>query len=128
VVGGLIDYESIPPPPLYGDYNNNGVVDAADFIVWRKNFESEITLPNDSTPGFVTSTDYEVWTSNLGNIEETGSGALVTTLVPEPAAVVLAAIVVAICRGVRCEKSSSIISFRNDIGAQCIAQSYSETD
>ena len=36
---------------LPGDYNQNGVVDAADYVLWRKNNNTAITLPNDSTPG-----------------------------------------------------------------------------
>jgi hypothetical protein len=24
------------PPAVFGDYNHNGLVDAADYVVWRK--------------------------------------------------------------------------------------------
>ncbi|MDA0659440.1 MAG: hypothetical protein O3C60_11425 [Planctomycetota bacterium] len=34
-----------------GDYNNNGVADAADYTVWRDNRGGSVTLPNDTTPG-----------------------------------------------------------------------------
>lgn len=52
---------------LQGDYNDNGVVDAADYVVWRKSSGSTDTLPNDTTPGIVDVTDYDVWRSNFGN-------------------------------------------------------------
>jgi hypothetical protein len=49
-----------------GDYNNNGVVDAADYAVWRKSLNQNVTLPNDSTPGTVTQADFDVWRANFG--------------------------------------------------------------
>ena len=32
-----IGWDVAPPPPagINGDYNNNGIVDAADYVVWR---------------------------------------------------------------------------------------------
>jgi hypothetical protein len=44
-----------------GDYNNNGVVDAADYVLWRNGG----TLQNDPTPG-VQPGDYTVWRANFG--------------------------------------------------------------
>ena len=44
-----------------GDYNNNGVVDAADYVLWRNGG----TLQNDPTPG-VQPGDYAVWRANFG--------------------------------------------------------------
>ena len=66
-----------------GDYNNNGVVDAADYTVWRDKLGTSTTLPNDTTPGSVTQADYDVWKSNFGN--HSGSGAGANAAVPEPA-------------------------------------------
>ena len=60
-----------------GDYNNNGVVDAADYAVWRKRLNQNVTLPNDTTPGTVTHADYTVWRTNFGkSASGSGSGAL----------------------------------------------------
>ncbi len=73
---------------LAGDYNNDGVVDAADYVVWR-NASPSATLPNDTTPGSVTSADYAVWRSNFGNALSLGSSAAATA-VPEPASLLLA--------------------------------------
>ena len=39
-----IGWEVIAPPPptaIDGDYNNNGIVDAADYVVWRDRLESD---------------------------------------------------------------------------------------
>jgi hypothetical protein len=49
-----------------GDYNDNGVVDAADFVAWRDKLGQNVTLPNDSTPGTVAMVDYDVWRANFG--------------------------------------------------------------
>jgi hypothetical protein len=68
---------------LSGDYNENGVVDAADYAIWRNSEGQSVTLPNDTTPGTVTQADYDVWRANFGNIGgggPLGSGAAV----PEP--------------------------------------------
>jgi hypothetical protein len=53
-----------------GDYNENGVVDAADYVVWRNSFPGTTSLPNDDTPG-VGQDDYTRWRQNFGN---TGGG------------------------------------------------------
>src|SRR6185312_17357290 len=45
-----------------GDYNGNGVVDAADYVVWRNGGS-----PNPNSPG-----DYSTWRANFG---ATGSAA-----------------------------------------------------
>lgn len=70
---------------INGDYNNNGIVDAADYTVWRDNLGRSVTLPNDTTPGTVTQADYTVWKSNFGAVAGAGSAATV----PEPAAALL---------------------------------------
>jgi hypothetical protein len=64
-----------------GDYNNNGTVDAGDYIAWRKGLT---TLHNEvATIGSNTPQDYTEWRARFGNI--TGSGAsLDGASVPEP--------------------------------------------
>jgi hypothetical protein len=84
---------SITPPVLSGDYNNNGRVDAADYVVWRNNLNQNVTLPNDTTPGSVVAADYTVWRNNFGAaLAGSGSGSTVIDpgSVPEPAATALA--------------------------------------
>jgi hypothetical protein len=50
LVGGGID----------GDYNGNGIVDAADYVVWRKTIGSQ--------------TAYDTWRANFGSTGGTGTG------------------------------------------------------
>ena len=77
------------PVPLPGDYNEDNVVDAADYAVWRKSYLRAVTLPNeDATPGIVTIDDYNVWRANIGKTyggSALGSGLGDSrTQVPEP--------------------------------------------
>ncbi len=73
----------VAAPGLAGDYNNNGVVDAGDFVVWRNNLGQSVTLPNDTTPGSVAQADYNVWRTNFGKVAGSGMGGA-AALVPEP--------------------------------------------
>jgi hypothetical protein len=73
---------------LPGDYNENGVVDAADYTVWRDNFGQSFSLPNedpDNLDGMVTQADYDFWKANFGAELGSGGGALANATVPEPA-------------------------------------------
>ncbi len=67
---------------LAGDYNDDGIVDAADYIVWRNNLGSVVSLPNDSSQG-VTEEDYDVWKANFGRLAA-GQGTTALVVVPEP--------------------------------------------
>lgn len=70
---------------LDGDYNDDGVVDAADYTTWRDNLGQSVTLPNDTTAGTVTTADYDVWKSAFGNTSGSGAG----SAVPEPTTAML---------------------------------------
>jgi len=75
---------------VYGDYNGNDVVDAADYTAWRTLLGLTLSLPNEDpsvTPGIVTFEDYAVWKTHFGETLP-GSGALGGS-VPEPGAAVL---------------------------------------
>ena len=74
----------ITAPGLPGDYNNNGSVDTADYVVWRKGGP----LQNDATTG-VQPEDYDVWRRNFGQTCGSGSGASVNAAVPEPTTLAL---------------------------------------
>lgn len=83
-----IGWTVVEPPGLDGDYNQNGVIDAADYAVWRDNVGGSI--PNDHTPGLVNDADYAYWRAHFG--DTLGSGSLGggapgggSATVPEPA-------------------------------------------
>ncbi|HEY3393187.1 MAG TPA: hypothetical protein VGK58_10790, partial [Lacipirellulaceae bacterium] len=60
---------------LLGDYNLNGTVDAADYVVWRKNPSAHGGDP----------AGYNTWRTNFGSTLGAGSGLGGGTAVPEPA-------------------------------------------
>jgi hypothetical protein len=64
-----------------GDYNGNGKVDAADYVLWRNS-------PNDfgGNPA-----GYDTWRNNFGNPPGSASGATFAP-VPEPGAILLVAV------------------------------------
>jgi hypothetical protein len=69
---------------LAGDYNNDGFVNGADYVLWRNGGP----LQNETASiGFVSQLDYSTWRSNFGNT--TGSGANYGAAVPEPSAALL---------------------------------------
>ena len=63
------------PPALPGDYNQNGVVDAADYVLWRDSLgqigpllAADHTGPDGIPDGIVDQLDYDLWRANFGNI------------------------------------------------------------
>jgi probable HAF family extracellular repeat protein len=75
-------YLLTPVPALPGDFNGNGTVDAADYVVWRKGMGT-----------IYTQHDYNVWRAHFGAVSPgigAGSGAALpsaeslSTAVPEP--------------------------------------------
>jgi hypothetical protein len=66
-----------------GDYNANGTVDAADYVLWRNGgpLQNEV-----DTPGTVNQADYDAWKARFGNTSGAGGGTnLLAVAVPEPA-------------------------------------------
>jgi hypothetical protein len=84
---GMYAIAAVAVPNLPGDFNDDGVVDAADYTVWRDNrgAPTDIALNGngDGVPG-VSLSDYEVWRSNFG---ATSGSLQASASVPEPAAV-----------------------------------------
>lgn len=72
-----------PAPSLPGDYNENGTVDAADYVIWRATLGSttDLRANGDNTgdsEGVIDQADYNVWRSNFGNtLPVLGAGAAV---------------------------------------------------
>jgi len=93
-------------PVLPGDYNDNGIVDTADFTVWRDHLGTTFALPNEvsgTTPGAVTIEDYNAWKARFGN-SLAGAGSD-SAAVPEPSSAILLLLA---CMGLRCFAFHSI--------------------
>lgn len=73
-----------------GDYNGNGVVDAADYVLWRnQQGQTGAGLAADGNgSGTVDSADYDIWRSRFGNAVGTSS-ANAALAIPEPVSVAL---------------------------------------
>ena len=71
---------------LAGDYNLNGTVDAADYIVWRKTLgQTGFALAADgNTNNQIDADDFNVWRANFGQTAGSGSGASGNATIPEP--------------------------------------------
>jgi hypothetical protein len=78
------------PAGVTGDYNNDGKVDAADYVVWRDHLGQTFALPNrdPANTGAVSASDYNSWKAHFG-AGGPGSGASVSGAVPEPSTIVL---------------------------------------
>jgi hypothetical protein len=96
--GGNITLNA-PPTGLLGDFNNDGKVDAGDFVTWKKNEDTSNALVNDNGLGTPIGSDhYNLWRANFGNPPGAGSGAglgIAPVAEPEPASMGLAIVGVA---------------------------------
>jgi hypothetical protein len=87
-------------PLLDGDFNGDGAVNAADYVVWRES-QGGINLAADANrDGAVDQVDLNIWRENFGDPGD-GSSAGWTTSVPEPSASWLAFFAIAIHWGRR---------------------------
>ncbi len=58
---GVLDVTSQPVVGVPGDFNNDGKVDAGDYVTWRKNNGTNNALPNDNGLGVpITSAHYDL--------------------------------------------------------------------
>jgi hypothetical protein len=89
-IGSAADFFALPSAAA-GDFNADGIVDMADFLVWSKTRnQSGSLLPADGNgDGTVDADDYLVWQKNFGRVISAGSGGDAFTnsshSVPEPA-------------------------------------------
>jgi T5SS/PEP-CTERM-associated repeat protein len=97
--------EVVEATGLPGDYNQDGLVNAADYVVWRNHEGTAFDLPNrdPEAMGNIDQADYQFWVDNFGSGSGSGSsnphsafpGTLCvppSTAVPEPAGSVLVAV------------------------------------
>jgi hypothetical protein len=77
---------AVPEPLIMpGDYNQDDVVDAADYVVWRKRLGQSVapgTSADGDGNGVIGAPDLNVWRSNFG----TGAAGGDSVAIPEPAA------------------------------------------
>jgi hypothetical protein len=80
-------------PELLGDYNLNGVVDAADYAVWRDTLGAAVTAfsgADGNGDGTIDAGDYDVWRAHFGQTAGSSSGTSAHFgVVPEPGNIVL---------------------------------------
>ncbi|MCI0333104.1 MAG: PEP-CTERM sorting domain-containing protein, partial [Planctomycetes bacterium] len=74
-----------------GDYNNDGTVDAADYVVWRKNVGTTNPLLNDHIGGLIGPGHYDQWRTHFGETHGGGAGVNGSgnAAVPEPTSLAL---------------------------------------
>jgi hypothetical protein len=94
---------------LPGDYNRNGTVDAADYVVWRKMFGAMDTgLAADGNGDHrVDDADYAIWKSHFGQPPGSAAGAAIPAAsIPEPESVAVL-VVASLCVAVRRERKKA---------------------
>jgi fibronectin-binding autotransporter adhesin len=90
---GILNVTELVLTAIPGDYNNDGIVNAADYTVYRDNVgQPGGTLVNDPAGGVVGAAQYTQWATNYGATEPPAS---LSVSVPEPTALLLAGIAAA---------------------------------
>jgi hypothetical protein len=94
ILTGAVQYIGTPPAAITGDYNKNGAVDAADYVLWRNTLTQNVTPGSGADGdgnGIIEPNDYAVWRANFGKPGPGGGAALAAAAsVPEPASFGLA--------------------------------------
>ena len=84
------------PSPALGDFDGDGSVTTADYVVWRDTFGSTVKLAADGNGNRVIDDgDYGVWAAHYGNTLAGSSASVAGEAVPEPASLPLVAIALA---------------------------------
>jgi hypothetical protein len=73
-LGDRLILHVVTSPTLEGDFNDDGIVDAADYTVWRNHYGTLYDME-----------DYNMWRTNYGTSSAQGGGGLVA--VPEPSTI-----------------------------------------
>jgi hypothetical protein len=77
---------------LSGDFNRDGVVDAADYIAWRRDFGKAVRRYSGADAngsGVVDDGDYNLWRNRFGSVMASGAASGAAAPVPEPSSAVL---------------------------------------
>jgi PEP-CTERM motif len=85
----LVTYIGVPPAGTTGDFNGNGFVDAADYVLWRNG--GPLQNEGGVTPGSTTPEDYTTWRANFGKPPGSGTGTALDASgsVPEPSTLLM---------------------------------------
>jgi hypothetical protein len=79
-----------------GDYNGDGIVDAADYTVWRDTLGQTVFWKGDKADGdqsgIIDQGDYEFWRTHFGETITPPMGSGATLAVPEPASLGIACV------------------------------------
>ncbi len=87
-------------PLLEGDYNEDGVVNLADYAVWQDSLgRPPGTLPNDESGEAIGATQYQAWKSNFAATQGASLQTLSRAAVPEPSSLVVAGLILAFAGG-----------------------------
>ena len=79
---------------LNGDFNEDGVVDIADYSLWRNHVGAPYgSLANDWTGQTIGQAQYELWRQNYGR-QLAGKASVANSAVPEPATVVIVGLLI----------------------------------
>ncbi len=79
-----------------GDYNNDGVSNAADYTVWRDSAGGAAgSLPNDVNGGVIGQPQYDTWANYYGDTTPDPFAATSSVTIPEPTSVALAGLLLA---------------------------------
>lgn len=79
---GIVSFGALPSGPLAGDYDHNGILDTADYHVWKNAFGQSVVPghgADGSGNGIVDAADFTIWRDNLD-----GASNLAAQRVPEP--------------------------------------------
>jgi hypothetical protein len=74
------------PPPATGDYNDDGIVNAADYVVWRNSVgHMGVGLAADGDgDGEINDGDYSLWRMHFGEAVGSSGSTVDSAAVPEP--------------------------------------------
>lgn len=89
---GVVVYRDVDFTEVVGDYNSDGVVNAADYTVWRDTFGALVppgSGADGNGNGEIDDDDYQLWRQNYGMSSSADTAASLVASVPEPSSVLL---------------------------------------